>query len=161
MKKLSLVALRSDAEKLVRDLTYIRSVELKPIDTPPDGLPAVLPAPVFSTESSEKKLLVDTALKLTEKYRTKKKPDTELDRTQLEDKERHVKAIDAARRVLEVDSEMKRLASEKEEVGKKLWRLPHGEGLGINPASPDTAYTRTVIGVLQQSVSFDGKIFRR
>ena len=113
MKKLSLVALRSDAEKLVRDLTYIRSVELKPIDTPPDGLPAVLPAPVFSTESSEKKLLVDTALKLTEKYRTKKKPDTELDRTQLEDKERHVKAIDAARRVLEVDSEMKRLASEK------------------------------------------------
>lgn len=85
MKKLSLVALRSDAEKLVRDLTYIRSVELKPIDTPPDGLPAVLPAPVFSTESSEKKLLVDTALKLTEKYRTKKKPDTELDRTQLED----------------------------------------------------------------------------
>ena len=118
MKKLSLVALRSDAEKLVRDLTYIRSVELKPIDTPPDGLPSVLPAPVFSTESSEKKLLVDTALKLTEKYRTKKKPDTELDRTQLEDKERHVKAIDAARRVLEVDSEMKRLASEKEEVGK-------------------------------------------
>ena len=73
MKKLSLVALRSDAEKLVRDLTYIRSVELKPIDTPPDGLPAVLPAPVFSTESSEKKLLVDTALKLTEKYRTKKR----------------------------------------------------------------------------------------
>lgn len=157
MKKLSLVALRSDAEKLVRDLTYIRSVELKPIDTPPDGLPAVLPAPVFSTESSEKKLLVDTALKLTEKYRTKKKPDTELDRTQLEDKERHVKAIDAARRVLEVDSEMKRLASEKEEVGKKLLALAPWEGLGINPASPDTAYTRTVIGVVQQSVSFDEK----
>ena len=40
---------------------------------------------------------------------------------------------------------------------KKLLALAPCEGLGINPASPDTAYTRTVIGVLQQSVSFDEK----
>lgn len=157
MKKLSLVALKSDADRLVRDLTFLRALELKPIDTPPDGLPAALPSVVRTSESTERKQLLTTALKLTERYRTKKKTGLELERAQLEDKQSHSDAMMAASRVIEIDDEVRSLAAEKDDVAKRLMTLTPWKELAINPSSPDTAYTKSVIGIVPLNCDFDEK----
>ncbi len=152
MKKLSLVALKTDAERLVRELTFLRFVELSPIETAPDGLPATVGKLKEASESNENRQLLQTALKLTEKYSTKKKYNGELDRSQLEDKESHSDALKAARRVIELDGFVKSLEADKNEAVKTLLSLSPWNALKVNPKNPDTAYTRTVIGTLPSSV---------
>ncbi len=155
MKKLSLVALKSDAERLVRELTFLQSVQLEPIETPPDGLPSVLPPPKGVSQSSENKNLIDTALKLTEKYRTKKKTSIELDRSRLEDKESHSEAYAGAKRVIAASAELSALSAEKDEVRKKLISLAPWKELSVNPQALETPYTRTTVGILPLNCNLD------
>ncbi len=157
MKKLSLVALKGDAKRLVRELTFLRSVELKPIETPPDGLPTALPKPPAVSDSGDNKLLLQTAIKLTQKYSTKKKKGGELERSQLEDKSVHSAAMKAAHRVLAVNEELNRLAVERENTARSLMAIEPWRDLRVNPSNPDTAYTKTTIGFFPISCDLDGE----
>lgn len=155
MKKLSLVALKSDADRLVRELVYLRSVQLTPLDKADGLLPAV---PAASSggdlESVHMQQVMQNALALVAKHRKKHNGDTDIKRSDFENiLKDHAPAIRVAGRLWDIVTETESVSTGISEVKQQQLFLLPWLSMVLAPAACETASTKTVAGTAPLTVS--------
>ncbi|MEG2118108.1 MAG: V-type ATPase 116kDa subunit family protein [Clostridia bacterium] len=148
MKKLSLVALKRDADRLARELIYLRSVQLTPLESSTDLLPkAIEPIPNDSL-TQQNRQMAKTALELVSKYRKKTVGEKSVSKKDFEQTEQnHPKALAAIGRLCNINTELDEIKKTIAEEQRKYALLLPWKNLSVNPNSLETASTRTIIGI--------------